>query len=159
MARKKQRLGAPVKSVSGAAKAKSIPTGVKIIAVLAWISAVFLIFLALLLFLGAGFAEEILKAGGEELGGISAGILAGIAAFMGIILLALGILYIFVGRGLWKGRAWARIVAIVLAIIGILYNSLSLAENPVWAVFWIIAYGVIGSYLWFNKDVKAVFVR
>lgn len=170
MARKKQPRAVSVKSVQAAAgatsggkkAAKSIPIGVKVIAVLSWIAAIFFILLALLLFAGAGFAESILQLarlepGGEKLSGISAGALGGIFAFIGFLFLDFGILYIFIGRGLWKGQNWARIISIVLAILGIVWSLSSIAAAPGSSLFWIIVYGVIGGYLWFNKDVKKAF--
>ena len=158
MAQRKLPKASSMRATRGTQAVRDVPTGVQIISVLTYISAVVLILLALLFFIGAGLSDEVLKLGGEELSSINSGLLAGIAAFIGVLFFIIGVLLLFVGRGLWKRRAWARIVAIILAIFGVLNYLLVLFQGAILGgIFWLIVYGVIGGYLLFNKDVQAAF--
>src|SRR3989344_6951799 len=106
--------------------AKEAPTGIKIIAVLLYIFAALFILLSLLFFLGSGLAQSILQ---EQYPAMAA-IGAAIFILLGIFLLAFGIIYIFIGKGLWKGKNWAKIVAIIFSAIGILQAILSMRAGP-----------------------------
>jgi len=96
------------------------PTGVTILAILAFIGAGCLV-LACLLFL----------LGGAMMSSMSAfprfGMMAGMgSAILGIVLLGLAALYIVIGLGLWKLREWARILTIVVAGLGLLVNGFAI---------------------------------
>jgi len=47
------------------------------------------------------------------------GMLAGFSAVIGIVLIAIGILLIFMTRGAFKGQKWSPIISIVFVILGI----------------------------------------
>jgi len=101
------------------------PTGVTILAVLAFIGAALQAFagLALLLVGGALMAR---------MGGRPLGMIGGIgAAFLAIFLLALAILDGVIGSGLLKLRNWARVLTIVLAGLGALVNGLALLRTVI----------------------------
>jgi hypothetical protein len=129
------------------------PAGVKVISVLYYIGAVLFVLFALLFFIGASF-----------LGGVLAGVPflaslgAGFFAIVGIIFLAFAVLGFFVGMGLWKLQSWARIVAIIFAIIGFVMGISDLVSGaPGSGVFSIIVNGLIGWYLLFNQEAKSAF--
>ncbi|MCX6749749.1 MAG: hypothetical protein NTW17_03345 [Candidatus Pacearchaeota archaeon] len=132
---------------------KNVPTGVKVISILYYIGAVVGIILGLGLMVGAGLVGSWLSAIG--LGMIGAGLF--IAA--GLISLAMGVLAIFIGRGLWKARLWARVAAIVLSCLGILaiFWFMLHGGNILSDLFVIIVQGIMGGYLWFNTEVKKAF--
>src|SRR3989344_4220388 len=76
-----------------------------------------------------------------------------------LLILGIGILCIFIGRGLWKGHLWAKRFAIVFSIIAIL-------QAPFTMKFGTFNYKIlisliinlyIASYLIFNKIVKEAF--
>jgi len=69
----------------------------------------------------------------------------------GILIIALGVFEIFIGRGLWKGQQWARIVTIIITIIGFI------SALPNFDVISLLITGLIAGYLIFSKDVKAAF--
>ena len=48
------------------------------------------------------------------------GVLAGFGAVVGVVLLGLGVLYIFMARGAFRGAKWSPIVSIVLSALAIL---------------------------------------
>ena len=120
-----------------------IPTGVKVVSVLFYIGAALGVLGSIMLFVGGSFVAGLLPGFGSLAGGLFIG--------MGIIMLAISVLDIFVGRGLWKGQRWAWITAIVLLVLGFVLSLISLN------ILMIIIYGIIGAYLIFSKEVKKVF--
>ncbi len=133
------------------AEQKGVPTGVKIISVLYYIGSVLMLLLGLAAIFGAGaFASMLSQIGPLSLLG------AGMFVVMGVISVALAVLFFFIGKGLWNGKSWARIVAIVLAALSILNGIYSIATGQGGWVGLIIQL-VIGGYLLFNSGVKEAF--
>ncbi len=129
-----------------------MPTGVKILAVLAYIAA------ALAVIGGIGFIF-----GGAAIGNLIAQQVPflgaiGSAFFVvgGIITIALGVLYFFVGKGLWRGQNWARILTIIFACLGVLSAIAAITQGQGGYVG-LVVNAVIGGYLLFSKSVKAAF--
>ena len=134
-------------------ESKNVPTGVKIISVLYYISAVLGIIFGLLFFVGAGAIGSIASQIPiiEALG-------SGLFIVGGIIMLVLGILGFFIGRGLWKGRNWARIVAIIFSVMGVLMAIFLMIQGSIFnGIFNLIVSGFIGGYLLFSPSVKEAF--
>ncbi len=128
---------------------KKIPLGVKILSVLSYIAAGFLVIAALLAFVDAGFIANI--PGLAALG-------AGAAVIFGIMFLALGVVDFFIARGLWKGQNWARILLLIFMAIGILYSiGMLFIREILTSLINIVIDGLIGWYLLFNKNVKKFF--
>jgi hypothetical protein len=94
------------------------PTGVTILAVLAFIGAGFLVLAAL------GF----LMMGGVMLSRMSAtplGMMGSIGvAFVAVFFLVIAVLYVVMGVGFLKLQNWARILAIVLTGLGVILQAL-----------------------------------
>jgi len=133
---------------------KIVPTGVKIISVLSYIGAVILFISGIALLIGAGFVGSLLAAIPliETLG-------AGLFVAGGIIMIGFGVLFFFIGRGLWKGRRWARIVVIVFAFLGVLMSIISMIMGGILTgIPSIIIDLAIGLYLLLNSSVKKAFV-
>lgn len=108
-------------------KDKSIPTGVKLIAVLEIIGAIILILAGILLIIIRFIPINPYEA--TPGGGISISFTSFILDFLSsspyflilsLILLPLGILSLFAGIYLWKGKNWARIVMISFSFLNIL---------------------------------------
>lgn len=113
-------------------------TVVKVLAVLYWIGAALTIIAGLFMLFG-GSALGLIS-------GLAGGLLAGLIAVMGVVFLIVGALYVFVGYGLWKFKNWARITAIVLAVLGLI-------SFPLGTII-----GIIVIYLFgFDKGVKSLF--
>ena len=133
-----------------------IPIGVKIISILYYIGAVIGIIFGLLFIFGGSF----LKAGSflkSSLGFIGA---LGSIFFivMGIIFVGLGVLGFFIGRGLWKVKSWARILAIIFACLGVLLAVISMIQGKIVSnIFNLVINLVIGGYLLFSNSVKEAF--
>lgn len=132
---------------------KSVPTGVKIIAVLYYIGAVLGIIFGLLFLVGAGMMSSIADKI-PLLGAFGAGLFI----IGGIIMIGLGVLNLFIGIGLWKARSWARTVAIIFAVLGILMSIIFMIQgNIAGNIFNLVIQLIIGGYLLFSKNVKEAF--
>ncbi len=140
--------------VTNSVSRKEVPTGVKVIAILNYIVAGLLIITSLAFIVGGSFIGSIFT--NTELGPFGA-IGGGLFIFIGLIFLAFAVLAIFIGRGLWKGQNWARIVSLVFAVLGILFGLLSLISGEFSVIISLAINGLILWYLGFNKDVKAAF--
>lgn len=134
------------------AAGKQMPTGVKVISVLYYIGAAFALIGGILLIAGGGLMGSLI----EELGVFA--LFGGLFLVLGVIFIGLAILSFFIGRGLWKGQKWARIIAIIFAILGVLGAISSLIGGEwVSGIINLIIQGLIGYYLLFNKAAKEAF--
>ncbi|MBP7708578.1 hypothetical protein KA107_02740 [Candidatus Pacearchaeota archaeon] len=130
-------------------RSRVIPTGVKILSVLAYIGAVLSLVVGLAMIFGASFISSLIPAGTlPMMGGLLVG--AGLI-FAGIIAVLLAILDYFVGRGLWNGQNWARILVLIFAVLGILGSLMP------FNIVSIVIDGVIIWYLGFKDNAKAYF--
>lgn len=125
--------------------AKNMPVGVKILAVLAYIGAVLALLAGIAMFFGSAVFVTYL------------GAFAGLTVVAGIIMIAFAVLYFFIGRGLWKGQNWARIVAIILSVLGLISALFSIATAVSSSVISLIINIVIIWYLGFKPNVKKAF--
>jgi hypothetical protein len=98
------------------------PTGVTILAVLAFIAAGILVLMALLSLLGGALVSSLGATGRGMMAGVGAAV---IAAFF----LILAVVELVVGIGLWKLQNWARVLTIVLCGLSFLGAVLSIF-NP-----------------------------
>lgn len=131
---------------------QGVPTGVKVISVLYYIGAGFSILFGLLFFVGAGYMGTLVSQI-PLLGLLGSGFFVAV----GIILIGLGALSIFIGRGLWKGKNWARITAIIFSVLGILSGLYSVVKGNYFSLLGLLINLLIGGYLMFNSSVKSAF--
>ena len=140
---------------------KEIPVEIKIISILTWIFAIPLTFIGLIsLVLGIRkyFVDTNIMIWNYSIP-------------FGIIYLIIGSLIIFTGKGLWKGKNWARITEVIfsiLLIICLLLFNLSFFLNPfrgdfnyiliILSLLLIIVPLFIGIYLLFDQKVKKYFI-
>lgn len=95
------------------------PSGVTILAVLAFIGAGMLVLAALLMFLGGAMVANMAMRPGM-------GMIAGIGgAILGILFLGFAALYAVIGTGMLKLQNWARILVIALSGLGAFLNAIS----------------------------------
>jgi len=135
------------------------PVGISIIAVLAALLGV-LFFVGAALFAAlstaGSFLQDMIETYAENYGGTIipdiGSVITAIALFIAGVLAIAGILYLVTAYGLWTGRGWARILAIILLILDII---LGLVTIPGGIVLIIIA----GVLLWyfFTPSVRAFF--
>ena len=124
----------------------NVPTGVKIISVLHYIGAAILLIGGIVAFVGSAFLTTVIP-----------DIVGGLVIAIGILSIILAVLYFFIARGLWKGQNWARIVAIILAILGVINGLVSVVSGRFGSIVSLIIYAIIAYYLWFGKEVKTAF--
>lgn len=132
-----------------------VPTGVKVISVLYYIGAAFSMILAVIVSLGAQIILGLLNLGGKPVGTFG----TVLSIMIGLFFLLIAVLNFFIGRGLWKGKNWSRIVAIIFAIIGLIGSIWLLFLQGEWnGIIWLVMNGLIGAYLIFSRKVKEAFV-
>ena len=133
-----------------------IPILVKILAILNYVGAWFSISYSLLLLFTEGFLGLLLA----TIPFLNVFGLLGAIFFVlfGILMLGVGVLNIFIGRGLWEGKNWARILEIVFSCLGMLISlSYILRGQMIAGILLLLLSLVIGEYLLFNKKVKKAF--
>ena len=136
--------------------AGEVPTGVKVISVLYFIGAGFSLLFGLLFMVGAGFVAPLLSKI-PLLGPIGSGFLTGFFILLGIIIIGLGVLEFLIGRGLWKGKNWARITATIIAGIGVLSGLYSIIKGNYSSSLGLAINLLVGYYLLFSNEVKSAF--
>ncbi len=95
---------------------KTAETIIKVLSILGYIGAGLLIFIGLFMTLGANMMGNYM---GQMMSGFYyGGFISSMIIFMGVVFIGLGILSIFVSKGLWDHKNWARIVALIFAVIG-----------------------------------------
>ena len=158
-------------------KTKEMPFWIKVLAVLDYIGAVcFILFGITLLILAPVIGKTgIDKIQNEYISGadyqqllqnnpdlakstleLTMAVLKGLT-YIGIVLIILGVIYFFIGRGLWKGKNWARIVESVFSVLGLILSLSSLFSGNFFSIFSILINGLIAWYLLFNKNVLIAF--
>jgi len=123
---------------------RRVPLGVEILAILVWISAALTIILALLAFTGSTVIDTILSNVSPE--NLSwSGVGTAVLIFIGLILLLCAVLDYFIGKALWQGKNWARILILIISALGFIDSF-----NP-FRVVGLIINGIIIWYLGFYK--------
>ena len=136
-----------------AAPSKMVPTGVKIIAVLYYIGMVLEALGGIAMLAGGSFIGATIA---RQVSGL--GIIGGaVFVLFGLILLALAVLSFFIGRGLWHGKNWARILAIIFGCLGVLSALGNISKGQTSNYLSLIINIVVVLYLWLAKEVKAAF--
>lgn len=145
---------------------KSVPAGVKVISILYYLGATLLIIFGLLLifvslFMGAGTSAVSETVSDTQIAGMVANILA-VGSILFIIVAIISIIWavlsIIIGIGLWRARKWARIVAIMIGMLGILSSfGFFVIESYILGILFMIYYLVGVGYLIFSKKVKEAF--
>jgi hypothetical protein len=125
---------------------KNRPTGVTILAILEALGAIYFLFIGVTEFLGTATIRSLAYFG------ISHGIFTLIPRIIGTALLILGLVSIVLAWGLWIGKGWVRMIALVFAILGIIINLMS------FHVIGIIIDAVIVYYLT-RPNVKQFFTK
>jgi uncharacterized membrane protein (DUF2068 family) len=132
------------------------PVGISIIAVLAALVGVLAFVGAVLLAAlstAGSFLTDIIESSGAgvmpfDIGGLLSAFLLAFAGIAAIV----GILYLIAAYGLWTGKGWARMLAIVLLILDIIGGIVTLPAG----IITIIIGGVLLWYF-FTPAVKAFF--
>src|SRR5262245_65949585 len=101
------------------------PVGVTILAILDFLGAALCVLGGIGMLVGGGaIATAINQQAGSS--GAGAGLVAAMGAGLGVVMLVFAAIYALVGWGLWALKNWARIITIVLLVIGIGFSLLGL---------------------------------
>lgn len=105
------------------------PTGVTILAVLHFLGAGLYVLAGIFFMVGMGIAGA--AAGSSDAEGAAGvgGMLAGMGAIAGVVMIVLAIIPGLIGWGLWTLKNWARIVTIVLTGLGLVFIVLGLVGS------------------------------
>ena len=142
------------------------PTGVTILAVLAILGAIGLLFsgavlIGLGLLLGTlaasvDITNAINNAGYPGLSSLGVGTISALIIVLGAVILILGILYLAVGVGFFGGKRWAWTLGIIVSVIGIVLGIIQVAFGNYGSVLSLIISLLIVYYL-MRPHVKAFF--
>jgi hypothetical protein len=126
----------------------SRPTGVTVLAILAFCFATFLLL--------AGLFVTLV---GTAVGAAGGPLLAALGAFAGIVMIVFALLEALVGYGLWTLKGWAWMLTVILAGLGLAMNVLQMLSGEIFgAMFGLAINGVILWYM-MQPHVKAAFGR
>ena len=141
------------------------PVGVTILAILMIIGAAFLILGGIGMMLGGGMMATIMSQQQAQGSAAGAGVLAGLGAAAGVVMLVFAVLYLLVGIGLWKLKNWARLVTVILTVIGVVFQLFSLVTlllhfNIFALVVPVVVLAIEALIIWYllRADVKAAFM-
>ncbi|MBT4257796.1 hypothetical protein HOD88_01265 [archaeon] len=132
---------------------QQIPTKVKLISALYYLGAIGMILFGAILF----FAAESINFAINQISTLSFLKEIGII-FAGVIMIIYGVFLFFIGRKLEKGKNWARIIVIIIAILSLLNNLIfSVVQGHLPNIINLVIDGLIAGYLLFNTEVKEIF--
>jgi hypothetical protein len=125
----------------------SRPTGVTILAILDLVGGViaFLIGLFVVALGGSGLLAQF------GYGFVSAFVVAA-----GVVIIIIGFLGVLLGWGMWAGKEWAWLLAVILYALGALSSLASLATGSFSSIVGLVIYALLLWYLW-RPHVKAYF--
>ena len=134
------------------------PTGVTVLAILAFVFAGGLVLAGLLLSAGGAMMSRMAVRPGL-------GVMAGVgSAIIAVIFLGFAALYLMIGLGFLKLQNWARVLAIVLAALGLIVNGFAILGPLVHfhPIFLLWRAAILGFDVWvlvylFQPHVKRAF--
>ncbi len=96
--------------------------------------------------------------GAELIQQINPGTVTGVIILLSVFTLALGVLYFFIARNLFKLRKWARVVAIIISSISLVFQIINISDGANFQIIVSMAINIfIITYLSFFKEVKELF--
>ncbi|MFH1916745.1 MAG: hypothetical protein ABIJ21_05755 [Nanoarchaeota archaeon] len=131
----------------------NLPLPVKIISVFFFLGSALFFLVGIILIFGANLLSTVIPLFAT----IPGAFITIVAILVGIFFVAIGVTEFFTARGLWQGKSWARILAIVLSLLGFAGALLSLANPSGWTVLELLIDGAIAGYLLFSTDAKSAF--
>jgi len=102
------------------------PVGVTVLAVLHFVGAIVMAFVAILLFLGTSMAASSPS---------GATILLGLGVFGIVLVLLFAVLGALLGWGLWNLKNWARLVVLIISALGVVATLMNLVFTGIELAF------------------------
>ncbi len=135
----------------GAPPAPARPGTVTAAAIVLIVLGVLAAILGLFFLLGASLIGSGTQLPGLDIAGATRGALAGVLVVFGGVMIAFGILEVLSGINIFSAKGWARILAIVLSVIGGLIGVLALipsrdpdmASGPIFGIIVLVAYAFV----------------
>jgi len=119
------------------------PAGVTVISILQFIAGAFCVLFAILAFAGGGMLATVMSQSQAQGGGALGAIAGAGLAVIGVVILALGVLYGLTGWGMLGLKNWARMVTIVFTAIAGLWGIWGMISH-----FSIVSLIVLAFYAW-----------
>ena len=126
-------------------KATSRPDGITLLSALFWVLALLAIIGGIIMMVTSNAIIELIEEEGKDVPHEVIDLLDSLFIGISIILIIIGVLYIIAGWGLWTMKSWARLVAIILAIISVL-------NFPIGTIL-----GIIILWYLFKPEIKEAF--
>jgi len=137
------------------------PSGVKIVSIFYYIYAVLSVLaglFAVIAFFAMGSLLATLLSSMPNAGMLT-GVLAGLAIVIGIVYIGFGVLYFFMGKGIANRQKWAKILAIIFSILGLLSGILGLFGEGIFNIVYSLVVLIISAFIVYtfliNKEGKA----
>jgi hypothetical protein len=135
------------------------PIGVTILAILCFLMTAVMLLAGLGLGLGMGLVGM-----SPDVGGGMGAMLAGLGIAGAVFFLIIAVLYGLMGWGLWTLKNWARIIALVFAVLGLCFGVLGLlgsllAMEVISLFLQLVSVGINGLITWYllQPHVKRAF--
>ena len=140
-------------------------TVVRVLAVLEWVGAAFGFVMAALFLIGGPLLASTIVTEEPSLATLGGGMLGAVFIALGVFLLALSVVGLLTGIGLWRLRNWGRILALIVSWLSAVWSAFALVGSAVGAdapdVFWnLVGVALAGVWIWllqFQADVVALF--
>ena len=131
------------------------PTGATVVAVIEGIIGVLALLAGLLFMVGmsvvGGLAgTQVDTPNAQGLGAV----FAGVGIVFGVIIILIGLLYLAIAYGAWKGRSWAWMLGMIVSIIAIVFGVLGLSGGVNVGSIISLALPIIVVYFLWQPEVK-----
>jgi hypothetical protein len=130
------------------------PTGATVVSIIDGIIGVLALLAGLLFMVGmsvvgglAGSSDEV---NAQGLGAV----FAGVGIVFGVIIILIGLLYLAIAYGVWKGRGWSWMLGMVVSIIAIVFGVLGLSGGVSLGSIISLALPIIVVYFLWQPEVK-----
>jgi hypothetical protein len=130
------------------------PTGATVVAVIEGILGILAILAGVLAMGLMGAAGGIIGSSADpDAAGVGA-LFAGLGFVLGVIVIAIGVLYILIAYGVWKGRGWSWMLGVIVSIIALVFGVLGLTSGINASSIISVALPAIVLYFLWTPDVK-----
>lgn len=128
------------------------PTGATVISVIDGIIGVLALLAGLLFMVGMSVVGGLANNSTDTQG--LGGVFAGVGIVFGVIIILIGVLYLAIAYGVWKGRGWSWMLGMVVSIIAIVFGVLGLSGGVSLGSLISLALPVVVVYFLWQPEVK-----
>ena len=137
-----------------AAASMARPTGATVISIIDGIIGVLALLSGLLLMVGAGLVGGLLGSAADPNAPGLGALFAGLGIVFGVIVVLIGLLYLAIAYGVWKGRGWAWMLGVVVSIIAVIFGVLGLAGGVTLGSILSVLLPALVVYFFWQPEVK-----